>query len=259
MTSTSVSTAAAAFNDADVAACYRHRPPYAEALYERLLALAPGRRRALDLGCGPGKIAGRLAAHFGEVVAVDPSEPMIAEGRAAHAQGNIRWVPAAAESADLTGAFDLVTAGTAVHWMDPAILFPRLADLTGLVAIVTGDAPCAAPWLDAWHDFNVRWVTRLGGVWGDAAHQAASSRHEPWIDIAGAETFDFSHSQSLASFIACQHSRATYARTAMGAELTAAFDADAASLLTPWVVDGLLTYDVRSELAWGAPRRTAQR
>ena len=258
MTSPSASAAAAAFDDADVAACYRHRPPYADALYERLLALAPGRRRALDLGCGPGKIAGRLAAHFGEVVAVDPSGPMIAEGRAAHPQGNIRWLHAPAESADLTGAFDLVTAGTAIHWMDPAKLLPRLADLTGVVAIVTGDAAFAAPWLDAWHDFNVRWVTRLGGVWGDAAHQAASSRHELWIDIAGAETFVFSHSQSLVSFVACQHSRATYARTAMGPALAAAFDDEAATLLAPWVADGRLTYGVRSELAWGAPRRTAR-
>ena len=42
----------------------------------------------LDLGCGTGRYSGPLAEHFGaKVVAVDPSEKMLAQSRAKHAPG----------------------------------------------------------------------------------------------------------------------------------------------------------------------------
>ena len=83
----------AIFAEADVARCYHARPPYAPALCHRLLELVPGRHRALDLGCGPGKVAVVLAEHFDEVVALDPSEPMLAAGQAADEgrHPNIAW------------------------------------------------------------------------------------------------------------------------------------------------------------------------
>src|SRR4051794_27847859 len=121
---------AAAFEDADVARCYACRPPYAPALYARLLALSPRRSRALDLGCGPGKIAAELAPHFAEVVALDASAAMIAAGRAAHPAANIVWETCPAEAYDTDGGFDLVTAGTAIHWPDHGVLFPKLARWT---------------------------------------------------------------------------------------------------------------------------------
>ncbi|HWA62476.1 MAG TPA: hypothetical protein VG939_13930 [Caulobacteraceae bacterium] len=52
----------AAFDDPDVARAYANRAPYPAALIDRLAALAPARRRALDLGCGPGKLTLPLAA-----------------------------------------------------------------------------------------------------------------------------------------------------------------------------------------------------
>ena len=77
--------AGATFAEDDVARSYYARPPYAPALFERLLRIAPGRGRALDLGCGPGKVAMVLADHFTEVVALDPSSAMLELGRTADA------------------------------------------------------------------------------------------------------------------------------------------------------------------------------
>ena len=74
---------AAIFADEDVARRYHTRAPYTPDLFTVLLSKTPGRRRALDLGCGPGKIARVLAEHFEAVVALDPSVPMIAAGEAA--------------------------------------------------------------------------------------------------------------------------------------------------------------------------------
>ncbi|MFD0776579.1 class I SAM-dependent methyltransferase, partial [Streptomonospora algeriensis] len=45
------------------------------------LGLRPGRERALDFGCGAGRLSNALAARFSAVVGVDISEPMLAEAR----------------------------------------------------------------------------------------------------------------------------------------------------------------------------------
>lgn len=54
----------ARFNDAEVAQNYVHRAPYAAALYEFLGDRVTNHHRALDLGCGPAKIACELATWF---------------------------------------------------------------------------------------------------------------------------------------------------------------------------------------------------
>jgi SAM-dependent methyltransferase len=52
---------------------------------ERELGLPQQRRRALDFGCGVGRLTRGLAAHFEQVVGVDISAPMVARARALNA------------------------------------------------------------------------------------------------------------------------------------------------------------------------------
>ncbi|HEX2560818.1 class I SAM-dependent methyltransferase, partial [Phenylobacterium sp.] len=94
------------FDDADVARAYANRPPYPPALIAALAELATGRGRALDLGCGPGKLAIPLADCFQEVWAVDLSAPMIAAGRAADAgaHAGLRWIHGRTEDLDAPDA-----------------------------------------------------------------------------------------------------------------------------------------------------------
>jgi SAM-dependent methyltransferase len=250
-------SAATIFGDADVARCYAHRAPYAPALFDFLLEKTPGRNRALDLGCGPGKIAIVLADHFAEVTALDPAAAMIEAGRAADTgrHDNIIWSNRRAEDFEMDQPFDLVTAGTAIHWMRHDALFPKLAALTPIVAIISGDGPAHPPCGQAaWTAFNSRWVSRLGGVYSPAAFGAEAARHEPWLDIAGRERFAFIFRQRLEDFITGEHSRATWARAAMGEALAAEFDSDLKALLAPYARDGVLEIDLASELTWGAPR-----
>ena len=47
-----------------------------------LSAVPPGCRTALDVGCGDGLLAGRLAARCAKVTAIDRNPPMIARARA---------------------------------------------------------------------------------------------------------------------------------------------------------------------------------
>jgi SAM-dependent methyltransferase len=115
------------------------RPGYPEGLI-RLLAeraqLGP-QSRVLDVGCGTGQLAVPLAAHAGEVVAVDVEQEML---DAFAAPPNLTKVCARAEEIDGSwGRFDLVTIGNAFHWMEPWVLerlpSPRVALLNN------GDAP----------------------------------------------------------------------------------------------------------------------
>jgi SAM-dependent methyltransferase len=81
-----------------------------------------GTGRLLDVGCGPGTIALRLAPLFGEVVGLDPDAGMIAEAqRLARDRGvsNATWVRMRAE--DLPGGlgmFDVIAFAASFHWMD---------------------------------------------------------------------------------------------------------------------------------------------
>ncbi|MFD7469387.1 class I SAM-dependent methyltransferase [Streptomyces tendae] len=108
------------------AAFYRRgRLPYAPGL-EDLLAWVldlDGRGRLLDLGCGPGTVALRLAGLFDEVVGVDPDPGMLAEAARGAAEpevaDKVRWVRARAEELPAgLGDFTVVTLAQSFHWMD---------------------------------------------------------------------------------------------------------------------------------------------
>jgi SAM-dependent methyltransferase len=110
---------------AGAAAYYeRGRLPNAPGLadaFEKALRL-DGRRRLLDVGCGPGTVTLPLAGLFREVVGLDADAGMIQEARRlAYELGvvNARWVQGRAEdlSSDL-GTFGVVTFAASFHWMD---------------------------------------------------------------------------------------------------------------------------------------------
>lgn len=102
-----------------------------ERLLERLeyMRLDPG--FVVDLGCGTGRGAERLAARFegARVVAVDTSLPMLRAARKTTGRlGNV--VPVAADAAKLPiadGHADLVFANMLLPWARPQLVFPEAA------------------------------------------------------------------------------------------------------------------------------------
>ncbi|WP_030670828.1 class I SAM-dependent methyltransferase [Streptomyces sp. NRRL B-1347] len=111
---------------AGTAAYYeRGRLPYAPGLADALTeALGlDGRGRLLDVGCGPGSIALRLAHAFGEIVGLDPDGEMIAEARRGAAEQGVAekatWVQARAEDLPAgLGTFTVAAFAQSFHWMD---------------------------------------------------------------------------------------------------------------------------------------------
>ena len=255
---------AAVFADPDVAACYHPRSPYPAALFDFLCALPARRGRALDIGCGPGPVARPLADRFAEVVALDPSAPMIERARAADGRPHLQWLQMRAEDFDTDRPFDLVTAGASLHWTDPERLFPKLSRWTPLLAVLHNDPtfplpppPCG---LVAWADFLEEWNPRVGRTppagWRSPDVNAPTSLgpHDAWVDVEGQHRFAHRFSQSVEDFVASCHARVSWHRRMMGETLARAFDAALTELMLPFAHEGQLQIDVVSELIWGRPR-----
>jgi SAM-dependent methyltransferase len=122
------------------------RPVWPREVFTRILARAGEPRRcAVDLGAGTGLVTARLVEHFGEVVAVEPDERMLARLAPDPA---VRVIVARAEEADFDhGRIDLVTAGNAFHWMEGAAVCARIHEWLrpgGVLAVFRYDPPHAA-------------------------------------------------------------------------------------------------------------------
>jgi len=91
----------------------------------------------VDLGAGPGSLAGRLAHRIpaAQLIAVDADPVLLALGHA-HYGSSVRFVdadlsdPSWPESAELPQQVDAAVSSTALHWLDPK----RLADLYARLA-----------------------------------------------------------------------------------------------------------------------------
>ncbi len=250
------------FESAEVARNYLHRPEYPDEVYEKLIALTPGRASALDLGCGTGKIARNISRSFESVTAIDASAPMleIASRLQDEAAGNIAWVHGLAEAADIRGGpFDLIVAGASIHWMDHAVLFPKLRkDVRHdhVFATVDGDGAHRPPWKRAWDDFLAKWILELKGeryAPDDASSDYARfmTRYRDWIEIRGEMFAERAVSQSIDHFVRCQHSRNTFAPSVLGAR-QARFDDELRAILEPHAQQQTITYRVRTRVEWGS-------
>jgi 2-polyprenyl-3-methyl-5-hydroxy-6-metoxy-1,4-benzoquinol methylase len=83
-----------------------------------ILDQLPERRsRALDVGCGSGRLAFELAQRFESVLAVDISEPMLELARRDRSAPNIEYRRADANELDVQGEFDAVVSHTTLHHM----------------------------------------------------------------------------------------------------------------------------------------------
>jgi SAM-dependent methyltransferase len=88
------------------------------------LGLPRERRRALDFGCGVGRLTRALAAHYAEVIGVDISPSMLAQARQLHAHlANVRFVENAQPRLDFLpdASVDLVYSVITLHHIPAAL------------------------------------------------------------------------------------------------------------------------------------------
>jgi ubiquinone/menaquinone biosynthesis C-methylase UbiE len=94
-------------------------------------AVPPGCRAALDVGCGDGMLAGRLAGCCAQVTGIDRDPRMIAVARSRTAgQARVTFIEADFLAYDFAEAsFDFVCANTSLHHMDFAAALTAMARL----------------------------------------------------------------------------------------------------------------------------------
>jgi SAM-dependent methyltransferase len=181
---------------------YRYRPSEA---FVRLLADHLGWSRSdrvLDLGAGPAHLSVLLAPFVGEVVAMDPEEAMIEEGRrrvAAAGIDNLSFL--AGGSDDLVrlspelGEFAAVTISQAFHWMSDQDAVLRALDSLldrerGAVALVgyVKDPDYNVGWLDRppWNVVEATLRRHLADV---PEGPNPAGRHDPFPEILGRSAF----------------------------------------------------------------------
>jgi len=176
---------------AGTAAYYaRYRPEYPEQVIRLLVDKysLDKKSRVLDLGCGPGSVAVKIAPFVDDVVAIDPLDEMLKQGKtiaAANNVSNIKWL--LGESGKLTslagdiGKIDLVVIAQAFHWMDEEQtlrdLYPMVKGGGGL-ALIAADGPKTdspdTPWKVIIQDTTRCWLgeIRRAGTKGIYTHRA---------------------------------------------------------------------------------------
>lgn len=225
---------AAAFYD-------RYRAPYAWAaiafVVERLGLDA--RSRLLDLGCGPGTLARRLAPRVAEVLAMDPDPDMLAEGRrlaALEGCANIAWRQAgSAELGRLTGPFRAAVMGQSFHWMERDRVLDdldRLIEPGGGIALVN---PGRRRPQESWEPIAEQLVEQYLGSRPPHPQRNPEPHHEPALrrsafeiveDVEFVSTVD----RDIASVIGAVYSLSGSTPRLFGDRL-ADFEADLASAL----------------------------
>ena len=143
------------------------RPPYGPAFFEAVaLQLGlDGSERLLDVGAGPGILAIGFAPHCREVFGVDPERGMVEAASAAAERAGVavRFIEGRFEDAAAKlGAFDIVSIGRAIHWLDPE---PARAALDRALAPHGRVLICGATsakdgrnrWLEAFNSVRDRW------------------------------------------------------------------------------------------------------
>lgn len=167
----------------------RTRPGYPAAAVGWLVGSAP--RRVLDLGAGTGKLTGALVVAGHDVVAVEPSQQMLAILRTTVPSADAR--DGSAESIPVPDAtMDIVVVAQAFHWFDHATAVPEIARVLkpgGRLGLV-------------WNlrDESTPWVAELSLVIG--SEDALPEEVAPALSVARThfdefETAQFQHSQRL--------------------------------------------------------------
>lgn len=247
------------FRDPSVVAAYVHRPPYPDALFDRLATLVvDGPRAVLDVGCGPGNIARPFAPRVDRVDAVDASPGMIALGKTLPGgdHPHLHWHVGKAEEIALHPPYALITAGQSLHWFDWSVALPRFAEMltpNGVLAIVdTMSTP--TPWRDAMRQIIPRYSLMQRWEETDLINELTS--RGLFVMQGGEKSAPTPVVQSIDDFLAGLHSASSLSRDAMTPEAVAAFDAEVRAALVPHARDGQIASGVITGVVWGKPLRT---
>jgi SAM-dependent methyltransferase len=133
-----------------------------------LRAVPPSCRRALDVGCGDGRLASELAEVCAEVVGIDNDAPTIARARSKYQRPNLEFVDGDAMTHPFaTESFDFISTIATLHHLPLEPALRRMSQLLrpGGVLAVIGLHPLRTP-----ADFAYGVVGKLYTIWMHVTH-----------------------------------------------------------------------------------------
>jgi SAM-dependent methyltransferase len=230
------------------------RPPYPPEFFREVARqLKLSRRHSLiDLGTGPGLLALGFAPYVGRITGVDPEVEMLAAAKeaAARAGADLKLIEGKAETLpEDIGAFDVVTIGRALHWMDREPTLARLDRLVARDGVIAVCASVSAPdGRNAWlADYNAaRQAWSPAKLWaesgsGDRTHRdlAAFFRGSGFrvVDLIRVDT---THEVSLHDLARRVLTFSSSSPEALGDKVEAML-ADVEARLVPFSRDGLVS------------------
>ena len=152
------------------------RPPYPPAFFREVTEqLKLERQHALiDLGTGPGLLALGFAPYVGRLVGVDPEPGMLDAAAEAAARAKVDLMLREGKVETLPGeigAFDIITIGRALHWMDRAATLARFATLLAqdgriLICASSTASDGTNAWLDEYTAARRAWSEPL--LWAES-------------------------------------------------------------------------------------------
>jgi SAM-dependent methyltransferase len=246
---------ASAFEDPTVVASYHTRPPYPEEAFDLLAELLESRPGpVLDLGCGTGIFARRLAGRVERVDALDVSPAMLEAARRLPNGDHptLRWILGRAEDAPLDPPYALATAAASLHWMEWAVVLPRLHDMLRpdglLVTIVDYNLP--PPWNTELLPTLARYSTNQEYRLGFDLVNALVERG--LLDLHGRRrTEPVPFRQSLEEYVESFHARSGFSRARMAPATIAEFDDAVRSVVGRY--GETVELQVVADVAWGRP------
>jgi SAM-dependent methyltransferase len=241
------------FCDGAIVDAYAKRPPYPANLDPLFLELAGGPdAHLLDLGCGTGELARRLAPRVRAITAIDRSANMIARARTLPGGDapNVGWIVASVEDAPVTGPFTAALAAQSFHWFDWPVLLRRLVDwLPTRRLILTDRKEAAGPWSDALTELYQRFSTNQEFERFDLVDELLARRYLIVEGRLAPRPDPFP--QSIDDYVTSLHSQNGFSRDRMSAADARAFDAAVRDAVTPHARDGVLTIPVTTRVVWG--------
>ena len=231
----------------------RYREPYPPAFFETVAKGLnfTGHERLADIGCGPAPLAIGFAGYVGSCTGIDPESEMLAEARE-QATGlgiSLDLIQARIEQLGTTvGAFDVVTIGRALHWMEPRATLAVLDHMVsrgGSILICSASPPRGPgnPWLEPYNEVRNRWVDHRDEerYSADAQARFAGSRFRYLETIA----VTISHSVTIDELVKRSLSRSTTSPHVLGPRM-AEFEQELAEALQPFSIGGSLHEELRA-------------
>ncbi|MDN4988386.1 class I SAM-dependent methyltransferase [Bradyrhizobium arachidis] len=245
---------------ASTASTYEHlRPPYPREFF-RTVAHKLGLTREsslIDLGTGPGLLALGFGPYVGRVVGVDPEPAMLEAARlaASRAGRHVTLIEGKAETlSPEIGAFDIVTIGRALHWMDRDATLARLDELVacdGAIVICASFSVTDGrnPWLDGYNEIRRRWSPEK--LWEEAGKGSRTHRDLPAFfrgsafAPTGLVAVETSHAVSTQDLTERVLTYSSSSPEALGDNVEAALR-DIGGHLVPFSRDGMITETIVS-------------